>query len=88
MIGTTIFGGLDKKQALEYLDSMERYLAELKRAVYNKKNGLNYSLPTRDENVKYPRHVKFFGYEKGDFEKAVSRLEIRISLEKSQLEIL
>ena len=86
MIGTTIFGGLDKKSALCYIDSMNRYLAELKRANYNKKNGLAYTTPIRDE-VEYPKHTRFFGYEKGDFEKTVSKLEIQISLEKSQLEI-
>lgn len=86
MIGTTIFGGLDKKSAMEYIDSLNRHLADLKRANYNKKNGLTYAVPVREE-IKYPENVRFFGYEKGDFEKAVSKIEIQISLEKSQLEM-
>ncbi len=76
----------NKKQALEYIDNLERYLARLKRAVYNKKNGLSYSVPTFDENVKFPEKTLFKGYDRKDFDRAVSRLEIRISLEKSQLE--
>ena len=86
MIGTTIFGGLDKKSAMEYIDSLNRHLADLKRANYNKKNGLTYNIPIRD-NVDYPKKTKFFGYDKGDFEKTVSKLEIQISLAKSQLEM-
>lgn len=85
MIGTTILGGYDKKTALIYLESLERYLGELKMANFRKTNGLSFSRPVRDRSVEYPRRARFFGYEKGDFEKTVSRLEIRISLEESQL---
>lgn len=78
----------NKKQALEYLDSLERYLVRLKRAVYNKKNGLNFTVPQLEESVKFPEKSIFGGVRKKDFERAVSKLEIRISLEKSQLEKL
>lgn len=86
MIGTTLFSGLDKKSAMEYIDCLNRYLAELKRANYNKKNGLGFSVPVRDD-VKYPPKVMFFGYAKSDFEEHINKIEMQISLEKSQLEM-
>lgn len=79
--------GYDKKQAIRYIDNLERYLGQLKRAVFNKKNGLSFTKPQLDDSIPYPKKVFVHGYPKTDFENNISRLEIRISLEKSQLEM-
>ena len=83
MIGTNIFGGLDKKEALLYIQSMEGYLSKLKQAADDKEQGRDY---VRESAPPYPRRVALFGYNSGDFDKTVSGLEIRISLLKSKLE--
>lgn len=82
------FFGYDKKQALAYIDSMERYLVRLKRAVYNAKNGLGFSDPKPDEGIAFPKKVLFNGYNKKAFNKTLAMLKLRISLEKAQLEKL
>lgn len=86
MIGTNIFGGLDKKEALLYIQSMEGYLSKLKQAADDKEQGRDYEIPVRESAPPYPRRVALFGYNSGDFDKTVSSLEIRISLLKSKLD--
>jgi hypothetical protein len=75
---TVRLGGYDKQDTLNLVDGYNAYILDLKAALEDKKNGVDYNIPRPNFNNTLPRSVRLGGFDKVDVDTYVKALKDEI----------